>query len=100
MKLEYKYPILWLLLSFSIGYPNWAAADCELPAGSGREEVCTYCLACHSLAIVTQQRLSERVWDDVLVWMVEEQAMPMIPAKERDLILHYLVNWFGVDALR
>ena len=100
MKLKYKYLIFCLLLTFSIGYSNWAAADCQLPAGPGREEVCTHCLACHSLAIVTQQRLSERVWDEVLVWMVEEQAMPMIPAKERDLILYYLVSWFGLDTLR
>jgi len=76
--------------------PIWAQTECNLPTGIGQQEVCTHCIACHSLQIVTQQRLSGKVWDEVLTWMVEEQAMPKLPVAERALIIDYLESWFGI----
>ena len=71
-----------------------------LPAGPGQDEVAAYCLPCHSLAIVTQQRLSRRVWDEVLDWMVEEQAMPELDTADRALILDYLASHYAPDTPR
>lgn len=71
-----------------------------LPAGPGQDEVAAYCLPCHSLAIVTQQRLSRRVWDEVLDWMVEEQAMPELEPADRALILDYLATHYAPDTPR
>ena len=44
--------------------------------------------------------VKQRVWDEVLVWMVDEQAMPKIATDERALIIDYLANWFGIDKPR
>lgn len=71
-----------------------------LPPGPGRDEVEYTCSACHSLAIVKQQRLSRAVWDGLLVWMVEEQGMPDPDADERSLILDYLAEHFSPDTPR
>jgi hypothetical protein len=53
------------------------------------------CNACHSLAIVKQQRLSRDVWDKLLDWMVEEQGMAEQTPERRLLILDYLAANFG-----
>lgn len=71
-----------------------------LPEGEGREEVFYNCVACHSMAIVMQQRLSERVWDDVLDWMVAQMGMPEPDPELRQTILEYLVEHFGQDVPR
>lgn len=71
-----------------------------LAPGRGREEVFYQCQPCHSLAIVKQQRLSRRVWDETLVWMVEEQGMPEPDPAEREAILEYLSTRLGPDTPR
>jgi hypothetical protein len=69
-----------------------------LPEAEGREEVYYGCIACHSIRTVTNQRLSRRVWDEVLTWMVEEQAMPELEPDERQIILDYLSTQLGTDS--
>lgn len=71
-----------------------------LPEGEGREEVFYNCIACHSSAIVQQQRLDRRTWDEVLVWMVDDMGMPEMPEDEHELVLDYLVEHFGRDVPR
>lgn len=66
-----------------------------LPEGPGREMVFGLCQACHSLAIVKQQGLNRESWDETLVWMVEEQGMPLLDPKSRKLILDYLATHYG-----
>jgi cytochrome c len=68
--------------------PDW-------PAGPGQAETGLLCNACHSLAIVKQQRLSRDVWDKLLDWMVEEQGMAEQTPERRLLILDYLAAHFG-----
>jgi cytochrome c len=68
--------------------PDW-------PAGPGQAEAGVLCNACHSLAIVKQQRLSRDVWDKLLDWMVEEQGMAEQTPERRQLILDYLATHFG-----
>ena len=69
----------------------------ELPEGDGRDDVEAYCGACHSLRLVTQQRLSLDDWEAVLVTMVEEHGMSEIPLEDRTLALDYLAKHFGPD---
>ncbi|MBF0424749.1 MAG: c-type cytochrome [Magnetococcales bacterium] len=71
-----------------------------LPEGNGRKEVFFTCQACHSLMIVKQQRLSRRVWDETLRWMVSEKKMPEPPRETREKILDYLAGHFGETAPR
>lgn len=68
--------------------PDW-------PAGPGREQTGAACNACHSLAIVRQQRLPRARWDKLLDWMVEEQGMAEQPPERRALMLEYLATHFG-----
>ena len=44
-----------------------------LPEAPGAEETFHLCSACHSVALVKQQRLSDERWDYLWNWMVEEQ---------------------------
>ncbi len=72
----------------------------RLPEGPGREETYYLCNACHSIRLVTQQRMTRKGWDDTLVWMVEEQGMPELEPDERERILDYLDTHFDRDVPR
>lgn len=63
-----------------------------LPPGEGRDEVEGLCSACHSIRMVTQQRLSRDRWDELLDWMVAEQGMAELDAETRDRVLDYLAT--------
>ncbi|MGI9387382.1 MAG: hypothetical protein ACR2OX_08115 [Methyloligellaceae bacterium] len=71
-----------------------------LPEDTGREEVLAFCGPCHSMRLVTQQGLSRADWDELLVWMIEEQEMPPLEAQERKLVLDYLAKHLGPDTHR
>ena len=67
-----------------------------LPAGTGREDVFYRCKACHSLMIVKQQGLDRDSWDELLVWMVDENGMPPIEDEAaRNRVLDYLSTHYG-----
>lgn len=66
----------------------------------GQETVETLCIACHSIAIVAQQRLTRPVWDEVMEWMVEEQGMPALDEDELAAVLDYLTENYGPDVPR
>lgn len=68
-----------------------------LPEGEGRETVYYACQACHSLTTVTNQRFSRRVWDEVLVWMVEDQGMAELPDEDYEVVLDYLATHLGIE---
>jgi len=70
----------------------------ELPDGVGGEEVEAYCSACHSLKTVVQQGLTREDWEELLVWMVEEQEMEPIDAEDRKLVLDYLAENISPEA--
>lgn len=55
------------------------------------------CIACHSEMIIAQQGLSRAHWDELLVWMVEEQGMMEIEEPERSEILDYLAAHYNED---
>lgn len=81
-----------------------AAASAEdeyqgLPPGEGRDEVLGLCGTCHSMKLVTQQGLSRSVWDEVLVFMVEEQEMAELEPEDETLVLDYLAKFYGPDRL-
>lgn len=75
-----------------------AAPDPELgnlPAGPGAEETYYQCVACHSTAIIRQQRITDARWDYLWDWMIEEQGMPETDAATKATILDYLKTHFS-----
>ncbi len=58
------------------------------------------CQACHSLKIVLQQRLSREVWDETLVWMIEEQGMPAPEPAHYTRLLDYLGTYLSPETPR
>ena len=70
-----------------------------LPPGEGRDEVFGLCGPCHSMKLVTQQGLSRSTWEEVLVFMVEEQEMAELDPEDEKLVLDYLTKFYGPDRL-
>ncbi len=70
-----------------------------LPPGEGRDEVFGLCGACHSMKLVTQQGLTRSTWEEVLVFMVEEQEMAELEPEDENLVLDYLARFYGPDRL-
>ncbi len=66
----------------------------------GRDKVLATCLACHSTALITQNRMTRERWDHTLTWMQETQGLWPIPPEDRALILDYLSLTQGIDAPR
>ena len=72
----------------------------DWPTGEGRMVTGAACITCHSLAIVKQQGLSRKRWDELLDWMVEEHGMPEYDIKTRSTILDFLTENFGYEGER
>ncbi len=68
-----------------------------LPRSEGVETVAGLCGACHSLAIVMQQRQTEKGWNYLFDWMIEKQGMAAIAGPTRDEIITYLSREFGQE---
>lgn len=64
---------------------------------AGVEETFYTCTACHSERIVAQQGQTRAHWDELLVWMVDEQEMDEIEEPDRSAILDYLAEHYGED---
>ena len=68
----------------------------SLPEGAGEAALQSACSTCHSISVVTAQRLSHAGWENVVDNMVSRgaQATP----EEQEQIVRYLTANFGVDA--
>lgn len=85
--------------------PTTAAADGTpdpelggLPSGPGAEATYYQCIACHSTAIIKQQRVTDARWDYLWHWMVEEQGMIEPDEETKDAILAYLKEHFSAES--
>ncbi len=61
----------------------------------GASETFDACTPCHSERIVVQQGLTREQWDELMVWMVEEQEMEPIEEGALAVILDYLAEHYG-----
>jgi mono/diheme cytochrome c family protein len=66
----------------------------EFPDAPGREEAFYGCTACHGFKLVAAQGMSRGRWEETIDLMVERHGMPKPDAKEREIILDYLVRAF------
>ncbi len=69
----------------------------NLPVGPGAEETYYQCVACHSTAIIRQQRLTDERWDYLWTWMIKEQGMYEPDKETKELILTYLKTHFSSE---
>lgn len=67
----------------------------NLPDTPGVEDTFYLCSACHSLAIIKQQRVPPSRWDYLWNWMIEKQGMPEQDPGTKELILSYLKRHFS-----
>ncbi len=75
----------------------WADDDLGgLPPGAGDEDVFYTCSACHSINLVLQHRLSQRVWGEIIDTMIADHGMPPPDQEERQALLTYLSAKLGV----
>jgi hypothetical protein len=66
----------------------------EFPAGAGRDDTFYACTACHNFKLVAQQGMTRRQWEESLQWMYDKHKMPVLPPKEREIVLNYLEATF------
>lgn len=69
----------------------------DLPDTPGVEETYWLCSACHSMSLVTQQRLTDARWDQTWDWMVERQGMAEQDEETKQTILSYLKRHFSAE---
>lgn len=88
-------------LALVLAVPAWAQDDPYqgLPEGPGRDTVLGNCTVCHNAAIILQNAMSRKKWDELITWMQEEQGMWELDAETRDTILDYLATFRGLDAV-
>jgi hypothetical protein len=67
----------------------------NLPDTPGVEDTFYLCTACHSAAIIKQQRLTPARWDYLWTWMVQQQGMPEQDPETKEAILSYLKRHFS-----
>ena len=66
----------------------------EFPAGTGRDDTFYACTACHNFKLVASQGMTRRQWEESLQWMYDKHKMPVLPPKEREIVLNYLEATF------
>ena len=84
---------------------GWAAGTASdgmdeffgLPEDAGREEVMTFCGACHSVRLVAQQGLTRAQWAELLVSMYEDHEMEPLEDEDARLVLDYLGRYVGPE---
>lgn len=68
-----------------------------LPNGLGAEDTYYQCVACHSVEIIKQQRISDYRWDELWTWMIKQQGMVEPDEDTKHVILTYLKENFSAE---
>ncbi|MGB3588337.1 MAG: hypothetical protein WBA23_17435 [Tunicatimonas sp.] len=70
-----------------------------LLAGEGLNVVKSHCLACHSSALIVQNRFTREGWHKKIVWMQETQGLWDLGDSE-DAVLDYLATNYAPEEFR
>ncbi len=81
---------------FDLHLPLLGTKLAEFPPGPAKALADQACLACHSVDLVAQQRLTEKQWGAEVTKMTGWGAD--LPAGRREELIGYLVKNFGPDA--
>ncbi len=90
-----------IIILIGLFFPATAVADKAgflkgLPPGTGQKLVANTCTICHSSAIILQNHMTRKKWDETLTWMQKKQGMGKLPRQKRKKILDYLARVQGV----
>lgn len=69
-----------------------------LPAGPAQGMTLGLCGMCHSIRLVTQQRLPAYRWDELWDWMIEKQGMPNVGPVVKKQVTDYLKKHFSAPS--
>ena len=83
---------------FSSASTAVAEVDPPLPKGPNRDVVEETCTPCHSAAIIVQNRMTRKRWDETITWMQKEQGLGDLTSKTRNQILDYLETVQGMTS--
>jgi len=75
-----------------------AWADAALLPGANKEIVEETCTACHSAAIIRQNHMDRKKWDETITWMQEKQGLMKLEPEVRKRILDYLADVQGASS--
>lgn len=87
-------PLVGAVMLLGLFTQGQATANSKLPEGKGVELVQAHCSACHSLALITQNRMTRDRWLDTIRWMQETQGLWPLGEQE-PVILDYLAKHFA-----
>ena len=83
------------ILFFVLLTPYLSANDgSNLTPNKGLATLEKHCSACHSLAIISQNRLTRSGWQDVIQWMQDKQGLWPL-GKDESIILDYLSKHYA-----
>lgn len=72
----------------------------SLKPGFGREETYYSCGPCHSHTRIKSQSKTRRQWSETLDMLTREHNVPALEAEEREIILDYLAQQYGLQKPR
>jgi hypothetical protein len=86
-----------IAIGFCLVAGGWAQSlpAPQLPEGPMKAKATTACNECHDSRIIVQQRLSKAAWTKEVDKMTKWGAL--VDAQDRDALIDYLSNHFGVD---
>ncbi|RAI87908.1 hypothetical protein [Algoriphagus yeomjeoni] len=87
------------LTDFSTELVDGKDVETGLLAGDGLELVKAHCTACHSSALILQNRFTREGWHEKIVWMQETQGLWPLGENE-SIILDYLAANYAPEAPR
>ena len=90
-------------LALCICWPTWVFSDDShyqgLAPGKGRQQVLDNCTTCHSTAIILQNHMTRKQWDETLTWMQKKEGLWSLEPDLREKILDYLSTHQGTKNL-
>ena len=92
-----------LFLALFIYWPTWVFSDYSqyqgLAPGKGRQQVLDHCTTCHSTALILQNHMTRKKWDQTLTWMQKKHGLWILESDLREKILDYLSTLQGIKNL-
>ena len=68
-----------------------------LPDHDNKILILQNCISCHSIKLITQNKMSKNLWLKTIRWMQEEHNLKIFNKDEEEKIIDYLDTFFSSD---